>query len=137
MTPMQLGTGMELEILRLAMTVGVFMGAIYTLFSVVRRILRAAVAVFICDFVYALMFGTVFFVFSLAQTDYIRGFIFIAMAIGAVLWQLSLGRIVTAFFYKFADAADKFIIYPAISVIAKISRMIGRIFVKSDTISEK
>ena len=86
MTPMQLGTQAELDILGLAVTAGAAMGLIYGLFQIVARLLNFAAVRLICDLTYTLMFGAVYFVFTLAQTNYLRGFVLLGMIGGAAGW---------------------------------------------------
>lgn len=130
MTGMQLGTGQELEVLRSAAAVGIFMGAIFDLFSIIRKCTGSGIATFICDFIYALMFGTVFFIFSLSQTNYIRGFILFGMFAGAAAWCATAGRIVSAAVYGALRFISETFICPTIGFIHKIGRLLSRLFVK-------
>ena len=96
MTPMQLGTAAEIEILRDSLIAGVMLGAVYDIFRVIRRIVRLPAVGFVCDFFYALIFGAAFFVFSLDETNYYRGFILFGMLAGAVMWIVTVGRALSA-----------------------------------------
>ena len=116
MTPMQLGTAAELEILRDSVIAGVLMGAVYDIFRVARHVVKLSAVRFVCDFVYALLFGAAFFVFSLDETNYYRGFILFGMLAGTVMWTATIGRLLSA-------AAEKiiaFFIHLAAVFIGKI-----------------
>lgn len=130
MTPMQLGTETEIQIFTVAVTAGVFLGIIYGLFKLVRRAIPVKAVCFICDLVYALMFGAVFFVFSLAQTNYIRGFLLAGMLAGAAMWHFTFGRL----FIFIISAVGRFlsdkIIAPIFKLMHKILAGIGKPFVK-------
>lgn len=91
-TPMQLGTEAELELLKNAVILGVMMGVVYDLFRVIRHTLPAAAVRFACDLLYSLSFGAVFFVFSLSQTGYYRGFLLAGMLAGTVMWSATVGK---------------------------------------------
>lgn len=137
MTPMQLGSAAETQILGLAVTVGVFMGVIYDLFKIIRHTVKLKAVRFICDFIYALMFGAVFFVFSLAQTNYIRGFALLGMIAGAAMWSFTAGRLCVFIICAFLDFISGKIVVPILAFINKTAGRIGRSFVKNCTNFEK
>jgi formate/nitrite transporter FocA (FNT family) len=137
---MQLGTEAEKEILFLAVTAGAFLGIIYDAFKILRQTLRAKAVGFVCDFVYALMFGAVFFVFSLAQTDYVRLFVLAAMLAGAAMWSCTVGRLFVFLACRTLGFISDRIFLPIIGFvgfIAKFPRAIGGRFVKSSTNFQK
>lgn len=133
---MQLGTGAELEVMRLAAQAGIFLGIIYDLFKVVRRTIKLRAAEFLSDLVFALMFGSVFFVFSLSQTNYLRGFIFIGMAAGAAMWSLTVGRLLTFLLTKTIGLCCTAVTVPVFALINKIKPAFLKMFVKIKPKSE-
>lgn len=133
MTPMQLGTQAELDILGLAVTAGAAMGLIYGLFQIVARRLNFAAVRLICDLTYTLMFGAVYFVFTLAQTNYLRGFVLLGMIGGAAGWHFAIGRFAVRGAAAVFGAAAK----PAVRSMHKISAKSRRMFVKKYPNSEK
>lgn len=120
MTPMQLGADAEIEILKAAVAAGVFMGAVYSLFAVVRRTLRTRTAAFVVDLFYALCFGAVFFVLSLALTDYLRMFVLAGMAAGAVMWCMTFGRLIVWAACGILDALGRRVIRPVLDKSYKV-----------------
>ena len=124
MTPMQLGTAAELEILRDAAAVGCLLGAVYGVPAVIRRLCGKTAVWFFCDFVYSLFYGAVFFIFTLSQTDYYRFFVIAAMLFGTVLWHFSVGKLLTRpvciFFIKFVKP-----------LFVKINNLLRKIFLKT------
>lgn len=133
MTPMQLGAEAEIEILKAAVAAGVFMGAVYSLFAVVRKTLGIKTVGFICDLIYALMFGAVFFVFSLALTDYLRIFVLIGMAAGAVMWCMTFGRLIVWAVCGMLNGLGKWVLLPALDKVYKTVTIIGGKFVECHT----
>jgi hypothetical protein len=133
MTPMQLGTAAETEIFGLAVTAGAFLGLIYGLFAVIRSTLKLKAVCFICDFLYAVMFGAVFFVFSLAQTGYVRGFILVSMLAGAVMWHFAIGRFGVRLISAVLNAVLRKTVMPIMGLIHKTSSVIHTRFVKNYT----
>ncbi|MGN0633850.1 MAG: spore cortex biosynthesis protein YabQ [Oscillospiraceae bacterium] len=131
MTPMQLGVQAETEILRLAVTAGVFMGIIYDALKIVRRMFDKAAVDFLLDFLYAIMFGAVFFVFSLAQTDYVRGFVLFGMLFGAAAWSLTVGRLIVFLITGIFKIFDRLIFSRAVGSINKTAAKISGRFVKN------
>ncbi|SDA15359.1 Spore cortex protein YabQ (Spore_YabQ) [Ruminococcus sp. YE71] len=129
MTPMQLGTAAELEVLKNAVVTGVFLGAVYGVFAAVRRLLPNRAVGFVCDLLYSLAFGAVFFLFTLSQTDNYRWFVLLGMLVGAALWHASLGRLLVSAFC----AAAKTVASPVIVAIDKSCRFMKGIFVKVHT----
>ena len=139
MTPMQLGTAAELEILRDSLIAGVLMGIAYDPFRVIRHKLSLPVVRFACDFLYALLFGAAFFVFSLDETDYFRGFILFGMLAGAAMWSFTAGRAVTALAEGILALFGKipaFILNPFIVILHKSANAISPAFVKIQPKSE-
>lgn len=92
MIPMQLGTSVEPEVLRNAAAAGVLAGVVYDLFRVIRRLIPHRAVEVICDLIYTVLFSMIYFTVSLALTDYLRGFVLLGMAAGAVMWCLTVGR---------------------------------------------
>ena len=91
-TPMHLGTSSELELLKNAIIAGVLLGVVYDFFRVIRHTSRSRAVGFVCDLFYSLIFGAAFFVFSLSQTGYYRGFLFVGMLAGTVMWSATAGK---------------------------------------------
>lgn len=133
MTPMQLGAAAEIEILKAAVIAGVFMGALYSLFSVVRKTLRIKCVGFVCDLLYALAFGAVFFVFSLALTDYLRFFVLAGMAAGAAMWCATLGRLIVWALCGILDFLGKRLVLPVLDKVYKTVTTLGGKFVECHT----
>lgn len=133
MTPMQLGTDAEIEILKTAAVAGVFMGMLYDMFAVVRKTLRIKCISFICDLLYALMFGAVFFVFSLAMTDYLRLFVLTGMAAGAVMWSMTFGRLFVYLLCGILNGFGKWVALPVLDNVYKTVTAAGRKIVKTHT----
>ena len=129
MTPMQLGTSAETEILKNAFITGVFMGAAYGVFAAARRLIPCRAAGFLCDLVYSLLFGGVYFLFTLSQTGYYRGFVLLSMLAGAVLWHASAGRLLVGI----SCAAAERVTHTIVVGINKICRFLKVRFVKVHT----
>lgn len=139
MTPMQLGTAAELEILRDSVIAGVLMGVVYDAFRVIRHTVGLRAVWFVCDLVYALFFGAAFFVFSLDETDYYRGFILFGMLAGASMWSATAGRALCAAAEKIIALAIKitaFIFKPFVVILHKLKSCIHSAFVRIQPKSE-
>jgi hypothetical protein len=132
-TAMQLGTEAEREIFIFAIEAGVVLGVIYDLLAIVRRTVSLRAVTFVCDLVYSLMFGSVFFVFSLEQTGYLRFFVFCAMVIGTVIWHFTLGRAAVWAVCRLLGLFCDKILLPTIGGIHKIVMFIVGLFVKNNT----
>lgn len=130
MIPMQLGTETELAVLMDAIVIGTVMGAVYDIFRVVRRLFGCRAVEIVCDLIYTLLFSFVFFVASLAMTDYLRGFILGGMLVGAVLWCESVGRAAVYVVTKILRCAGRAVKAVLISPIVKICRYIANKFVQ-------
>ena len=92
MIPMQLGAQAEIEVLVYSLTAGVFMGVVYDFFRVIRRLFAGRTVTFICDLIFMVIFSAGYFTVSLAQTDYLRGFVLAGMIAGAAMWCYTIGR---------------------------------------------
>ncbi|MBQ1538268.1 MAG: spore cortex biosynthesis protein YabQ [Ruminococcus sp.] len=92
MIPMQLGTGVEPEVLRDAAAAGVLAGVVYDLFRLIRRLFPCKAVEVICDLLFALAFSLMYFTVSIALTDNLRGLVLFGMAAGAVMWCSTAGR---------------------------------------------
>ena len=115
---MQLGVSAETQIFLLACTTGLGLGAVYDCLRAFRRSARhGKAAIFIEDFLYALFFGAVFFIFAAAHTGQLRFFIFVGMILGAA------GKISQAVWKYFGCHIAEF--------IAKIALFIKSVFVKN------
>ncbi len=137
MTGMELGTQVELEVLKAALTAGVFMGIIYDLFKIVRFTVNRRVVIFLCDFLYVLMFCAVFFVLSLAQTDSVRFYLAFGMLAAAVVWCNTLGRLLVFIVTRITGAAARIISYPVVALLYKIKSLMSKMFVKNKPNFEK
>lgn len=130
---MQLGAEAEIEVFKAAVVAGVFMGAVYSLFAVIRRTVKIKCAGFFADLFYALIFGAVFFVLSLALTDYLRMFVLAGMTAGTVMWCMTFGRLIVWTACGILDALSKRVISPAMDKAYKIVTGIGGKFVECHT----
>ncbi|MCD8095122.1 MAG: spore cortex biosynthesis protein YabQ [Ruminococcus sp.] len=126
MTGMQLGVDAEIEVLKNSLLIGVFLGVLYDLFKIVRRTLDLKAATFLCDLLYALMFGSVYFVFTLAQTDYVRGFVLAAMLLSAAAWSFTAGRLYVFLTVKLLNFAAKVITMPIFALFHKTKAVLNR-----------
>lgn len=139
MTPMQLGAAAELEILRDSLIAGVLMGIAYDPFRVIRQTVKLSAVGFVCDFLYALLFGAAFFVFSLDETGYYRGFVLFGMLAGAAMWSFTAGRAVTALMKLLLSITGKitaFILKPFVVILHKSTNVIASAIVKIQPKSE-
>lgn len=139
MTPMELGTAAELDILRDSLIAGVLMGMVCGVFRVVRLLAGRPAVGFVCDLLCALVFGAAFFIFSLDETNYFRGFILFGMLAGALMWCATLGRLLTGLMAKllgFPIAAAVFIAGKSVVILHKLARLIRGVFVSIQPKSE-
>lgn len=137
MTGMQIGTADEIEILRSAVTVGVFLGVIYDFFVIIRRQFTARAVEIVCDVFYSLIFGAVFFVFSLVMTDYYRMFILFGMLAGAIMWCVTFGRLMTGIVTAVFTAVSRYIVEPVFVTSHKFLGFIRGVFVRNRINSQK
>lgn len=141
---MQLGAAAEIEILRTAAAVGIFLGIIYDVFKALRLTVKRYAAVIFCDIAFTLIFGAVYFVFSLSQTDDLRGFVLTGMLAGTAMWCMTLGRLEALALSKTAHlcvsavtSAVHIALKPLVAFINKIKADMRKIFVNSKPKSEK
>ncbi|MCR5122689.1 MAG: spore cortex biosynthesis protein YabQ [Ruminococcus sp.] len=136
---MQLGTAAELDILRDSVIAGVLAGIVYDVFRVIRHTLRFAAVRFVCDLFYALLFGAAFFVFSLDETNYYRGFILFGMIAGAVMWCFTVGRLLSAAAVRLIACVMKimaFLAKPFVVIFNKSTSFARQMIVKIQPKSE-
>ncbi len=139
MTPMQLGTAAELDILRDSVIAGVLAGVAYDVFRVIRHTLKFAAVGFVCDLIYALLFGAAFFVFSLDETNYYRSFVLFGMIAGAAMWCFTAGRLLSAAAERiiaFIMEILAFLLKPFVVIINKSTSFARRLIVKIQPKSE-
>lgn len=131
MTPMQLGVAAETQVFLLSCLAGAGLGAVYDCLRVFRTAVKHNKAMlFIEDFVYALFFGFIYFIFGAAQTGQLRFFTFVGMTIGALLERIVLGNIVVSAVNAVTSFIWRIFISPAAGFIAKIALFIKSAFVK-------
>lgn len=129
---MQLGVSAETQIFLLACTTGLGLGAVYDCLRAFRRSARhGKAAIFIEDFLYALFFGAVYFIFAAAHTGQLRFFIFVGMILGALMERIALGNFVVAAAGKISQAVWKYFGCHIAEFIAKIALFIKSVFVKN------
>ena len=117
MEPMQLEISTEIELLMISLLVGAGMGVVYDVIRAFRAVFRhAKAAVFAEDFVYALLFGSVFFIYCTALTNGIRGFVVIGMLIGCVVESLTLGRAIRYLTEKVFLLFSKIAVFPMVKI---------------------
>ena len=118
-TPMHLGTFAELELLKNAVIAGVLLGVVYDFFRVIRHTSRSRAAGFVCDLLYSLLFGAAFFVFSLSQTGYYRGFLLVGMIAGAAMWSATVGKALSVAAERIIDLILGHLLFPVMSSLGK------------------
>lgn len=133
MTPMQLGIEAERDVFAAAVITGLLMGALYSVFSVVRHTLAVRAFTFVADLTYSLLYGIAFCVASLTLTGYYRLFVLFGMLTGTVCWCLTAGRLAVWLLCGLIDTAVKYLLIPVIDKVYKLVTVIGSKFVKSHT----
>ena len=133
MTPMQLGTDAEREVLAAAVVTGLALGVLYSLFAVIRRTLKSRAVTFSADLLYTIIYGVVFCVMSLALTDYYRFFVLAGMLLGTAGWCLTAGRLLVWLLCGIVGAAVDHLILPLIDKAYKLVTAVGVKFVESHT----
>ncbi|MCD8005578.1 MAG: spore cortex biosynthesis protein YabQ [Oscillospiraceae bacterium] len=95
-----LGVTVELQMLGLAAILGAVLGAGYDLLRILRISLRHRFfAVFAEDFLFALLFGGVYFLFSVAMLEgKLRFYVLAGMVAGFAVYLLTLGKIISGIF---------------------------------------
>lgn len=138
MLPMQISITRETQIFLLSCVAGLGLGAIFDCFRVLRAAIRHTnFLVFIEDFIYAVFFGVVYFIFAIAQAGQLRFFIFIGMLLGAFIERILLGNIVVFIVRKISEFIWRFFVSPIADFIAKIALFISSRFVKKCPIFQK
>ncbi len=131
MTPMQLGVATETQVFLLSCLCGVALGAVYDCLRVLRATVRhGKILLFVEDFLYALFFGFVYFIFAAAQTGQLRFFTFLGMVMGALLERITIGNAVVAVVNAIVGFVWRFAVAPVSRFIAKIALFIKSAFVK-------
>ena len=98
MEPMQLATLTEIKIILLGLLLGAVLGVVYDLLRILRIIIRHHKAVvFAEDFIYMLIFGFAFFVFSISFANNIRAFVLFSIMAGCLAERLLIGNFIVKF----------------------------------------
>ncbi|MGN1133355.1 MAG: spore cortex biosynthesis protein YabQ [Oscillospiraceae bacterium] len=101
MEPMQLATLTEIKIILLGLLLGVVLGIAYDSLRILRIIVKHHKAVvFAEDFVYMLLFGFAFFVFSISYANNIRFFVLISVLAGCLAERLLIGNLIIKLFMR-------------------------------------
>ncbi len=132
MTPMQLGVAVETQVFLFSCLAGLGLGAAYDCLRVFRTLIpHNKIFIFIEDFLYALLFGFVYFVFAIEGSGQLRFFILVGMLIGALLERILLGNFVVFVVGAVANVIWKYIVNPVVSFITKIALIIKPVFVRN------
>ena len=92
--PMSLSPERQYEIFALALWTGLFLGAVYCVLPAFRRGLHTPrLADDLADFLFMLLGGAVYFIFSAAQAGGARLFVLAGVLLGALCWHFTLGRL--------------------------------------------
>ncbi|MCC8130435.1 MAG: spore cortex biosynthesis protein YabQ [Oscillospiraceae bacterium] len=105
----------ELQMLGLATVLGALLGAVFDVFRLFRMSLQHKPwMVFVEDLLFTLLFGTVWFLFSVQMLEgQLRGFVLCGMVAGFGLYLLTIGRIIAGLFRtagKFLRNTEQFVI---------------------------
>lgn len=116
-----LGTGRELQLAVYALITGAAMGAVYEIFRTIRQtISHNRWAVMIEDVIFTLLFGTVYYAFSVELTKGVmRFFVLVGMLLGFGIYLDSLGRLI----FGIAKRALK----PLKMFLGKLAKMLKKI----------
>ncbi len=101
MTPMHLGVKVETEVFLLSYLCGVGLGLMYECLRIFRAVISHKKFVIQAeDFLYALFFGAVYFIFAVAETGQMRFFTLVGMLSGAVVERALLGNFIVSLIAK-------------------------------------
>ncbi len=121
---MFLGTGREIALLGFAALTGAVLGTAYDLLRALRMSIRhhpAAVAAE--DFLFCLLFGTVYYAFCVQFTEgALRMFLLVGMLAGFCIYLVSLGRIICGVLGKAMQTAARLCAF-VVKIIKKISEI--------------
>lgn len=117
-----LGTGRELRLAVYAVITGIFVGAVYEIFRTLRQTVRHnRWAVMAEDVIFTLIFGMVYYTFSVEMTKGVmRFFVLLGMLIGFAIYLDSLGKIFAGIIKK--ALAPLKILFAKLSELSKILR---------------
>lgn len=131
MEPMHLEIAQETLYFLHACLLGAVLGVVYDCLRVFRNtVMHSGWLMFLEDFLYALLFGLVWFVFCTDLTGGVRGFVLFGMVLGCMLQRFALGNWSVKLISKVTSFVWNILLKPFKAVFGRIFKVIDKQIVK-------